>query len=777
MLPAMSATNGPFAGELSHGDGATKETLPEALAAALVAAQGRAYVLPVGEPAADEAVAREVFFRFDAGGVRYEGELAGTRPWRPEASSTAAALATLGRVGRCLARIHARELVHGDLHAEMLRVDDAGKVTLLVPAHASAPGAVLRARLHPGGAAATAVVFAAPEVAAAAEVTPAADVYGLAALAYLALTGYAPLGQVNLRAPGAPRPFAEMLDAALNQVPAMRPTMEVLAAALEREATAVEGEALPASAYRSLPSGRLPVPEAERPPELSPVLMLVLLVGGVCAFAGAVLLVVTGWDVVGAAGQVATLFGLAALSWGASLVAARLRLPVGVTVARGVAGLFATVAVAWAFALLDAAGRLGLLSALTVGAIAGGFVAGRRGAPLGGAVLLALGSQLLWAVGAQAIAMSGVGDGPGVLAALAAGVSAVTFALALYRRSGAFGVLAALDVAVFAGELGAWMSRGSVMGPPAYGLAVAAGYALLAGVCSWREAKAAAVPMALGAAVAAGGSALSGLWVLAYRWETHGLAGAAWPFVVAAAAAPLVRAPSPLKDAASFVAGAVVVFAPTIEALLREELGFTVGAVVVGAAVLAAAVWRPELRERDDARAEALLAGMFGVTAAPALRLFHGVVDVPGEWMRPGEAVRWALVAGVTGGLLALSYAATRRVSRARYRLLEVGALAAWFGLVTVQVLCAPREVGPAALALVTSAGLTALGATTRRAAVMLVAAAALAVHLWVQYFVRLEDVLPLSVRLVGFGVGLLVGGVLYEQQVRHRLSRLKEWG
>ena len=117
------------------------------------------------------------------------------------------------------------------------------------------------------------------------------------------------------------------------------------------------------------------------------------------------------------------------------------------------------------------------------------------------------------------------------------------------------------------------------------------------------------------------------------------------------------------------------------------------------------------------------------------------------------------------------------RVSRARYRLLEIGALVQLYGLLTLQVLAAQHETAPAALALGSSAGLLALGAATRRAAVLLVSAAALIVNLWVQYFVRLVGVFPLSVRLVGFGVGLLVGGVLYEQQVKQRLSRLKDWG
>ena len=42
--------------------------------------------------------------------------------------------------------------VHGDLRAEMILLGEGGAVTLLVPAFASAPGALLRARLNPGGA-------------------------------------------------------------------------------------------------------------------------------------------------------------------------------------------------------------------------------------------------------------------------------------------------------------------------------------------------------------------------------------------------------------------------------------------------------------------------------------------------------------------------------------------------------------------------------------------------------------------------------------------------
>ena len=158
-------------------------------------------------------------------------------------------------------------------------------------------------------------------------------------------------------------------------------------------------------------------------------LMLVLIFGGFCAFVGAVLLVVAGWDVVGEYGRVAILAGLSTLSWGVGALAAKRRLDTGATVGRGLAFVFGAVALAYTFSLLHEPGRLALLVALTAATLAGGVAVGRRGAPLGGAALLALGSQLIWAVGAQCIHMSDRYASAGVVAALAAAVSAPTFAL------------------------------------------------------------------------------------------------------------------------------------------------------------------------------------------------------------------------------------------------------------------------------------------------------------------------------------------------------------
>ena len=86
------------------------------------------------------------------------------------------------------------------------------------------------------------------------------------------------------------------------------------------------------------------------------------------------------------------------------------------------------------------------------------------------------------------------------------------------------------------------------------------------------------------------------------------------------------------------------------------------------------------------------------------------------------------------------------------------------------------RDAAVAAAVLGAATLATIVGGLTRRAAVMIVGATALLVNGWIQYFVRLADLLPLSVRLVGFGVGLLLGGVTYEQSLRHRATALRTW-
>lgn len=765
--------NTPFGGTVRHEGSATREALPPALASALAAAFTRAH--PAAEGLSDDD-ARVVSFDLDGGDITYAADLSSASPWEAAGLPHGEALGQLARVGRTLAALHARGVVHGDVRPELLAVDWKKRVALLTPARASAPGAVLRARLHPGGAGPGAVAWASPEVIAGADATPASDVYGLAAVAYATLTGAAPAGQVNLQhhAAGRHGDLARAIAAALDASPAARPAMDALAAALDRAAAVAAAGADAAGApYR----GAAPTDGPAAPParETSPVLLLTLLGGGLITFVGAVMLVSIGWEVAGALGRVALLAAMSAGAWGLGAVARRYDVEVGVVVARAASGIFATVAVAFAFSQLDEPGRLALLCGLTVAAFAGGAVVERRGAPVGGAVLVGLGTQLLWAVGAQVIHMGDGLHGDGPVALLAGVVAAVTCGVALHRRSTALTAVAALDAAAFAAALGAYLHTGSVMGPPGYALAVAAGYAVLAAAAARRGPDTIAWPFALAAGVASLASAALGVDVMGDRADAYRTVGALWPYGVALAAVPLARGATPLGLTARFVAGVLVVTAPTVEALVRETFFTTLVAAVMGAAVLGASLTAPWLRRGSDARPEWILAGLFGMLCTPDLRL-AGVI-ARREYAEGGDPARWwALVAAVAVGLVVTGRAVTGRVGRANHRLLEGAGALSLLGGLTLQVLSTREPAGPALAALGVSGALAAYGFAARRAVPLLAGAGAFVVHAWVQYFVRLADVLPTSIRLVGFGVGLLAGGVLYEQQLRPRAAALRDW-
>lgn len=58
----------------------------------------------------------------------------------------------------------------------------------------------------------------------------------------------------------------------------------------------------------------------------------------------------------------------------------------------------------------------------------------------------------------------------------------------------------------------------------------------------------------------------------------------------------------------------------------------------------------------------------------------------------------------------------------------------------------------------------------------MALASGALLLDLWIQYFQKLRETFPTAVLVIGFGIGLLVAGVIYERKIRHVLPKLKEW-
>jgi len=769
--------NSPFGGTVRADGPVTREALPPPLAAALAAAFAQAH--PPVEGLSDDD-ARVVFFALEGDDVTYAADLSAASPWSTAALPHAEALGLLARVARTLSALHGRALVHGDIRPELVVVDAQRRVALLTPSRASSPGALLRARLHPGGEGPATVAFASPEVIAGAEVTAASDVYSLAAITYATLTGTAPVGQVNLQhyASGPQGDLARTVAAALDQTPARRPTMAALAAEIERASTrAAQGDASQGAPYRSGAGAIGGAPDGAGPSkETSPVLILTLLVGGFITFLGAVMLVSIGWAVAGALGRGLLLAAMSAAAWGLGAVARHYKIDAGVVVARAVSGIFATVAIAFTFSQLDESGRLALLVGLTGAAFVGGGLVEQRGAPVGGAVLVGLGTQLLWAVGAQLIHMGSGFHGAGPPALLAGVVSAVTYVVALQRRATALSVIATLDLVVFAAALGEHLRTGTVMGPPSYALMVAGGYALLALGAARRAPESVAWPLALAAGGSAAASAALGVVVMDEHPEGYRLVGALWPYFVALLAVAASRATLPLASVGAFIAGAIVVVAPTAEAFARETLPMAVVAVLIGSAALAAALTAPGLRRESDARPEAILAALFGMLCAPDLRLAGIITRSEYADAAPYASLWWALVVATSLGLLATALGVTGRVSRANHRLVEVAGLAPLLGAVTQLVLTKTSPVGPALVALGCAAALAAYGFFARRAVVFLGAAAALVVHGWIQYFVRLADVFPLSIRLVGFGVGLLVAGVLYEQQLRPRVAILRDW-
>jgi hypothetical protein len=220
----------------------------------------------------------------------------------------------------------------------------------------------------------------------------------------------------------------------------------------------------------------------------------------------------------------------------------------------------------------------------------------------------------------------------------------------------------------------------------------------------------------------------------------------------------------------------IVLFAPTAAAFLRPELLFTALSALVGLAVLSATLGLPALRGARGPRVEGVLLGLFSVACATDLRLLVAIVGGAGFWNESPPSAYWWTSGAASGALLALSYGFARRVERDRCRPLELVALIPAFGLLTLQCLVDAGQSAFTALTLALGAGLVALGALSRHAVVLVVAGVSLLVNLWIVYFQRLHQVFPRSVLMIGFGVGLLMIGVLYEQLVHRRLAQLRAW-
>jgi hypothetical protein len=582
------------------------------------------------------------------------------------------------------------------------------------------------------------IAFAAPEVVTGYAATDASDVFALSAMAHEIITGRPPLGQLDFKeAAGSPfAPLAAVVERGLAANPAERPTAAKLAVAL-REATAVaHGFEIPrpAAPYRGAraapvtPAGPRPRSPAEasarkeQASSMSGILMILLATGALFVFTGALWLVVVTWST------------------------------------------------------LDGPGRFLLLVMLTLGVLGSGVLLGRKDYGKSGAALIVLGVELLWADGWYLLDVSSLVHSTGAWALLAGSMTALAFGLGGYLDSEVFSVLAALHYMAFAIFFGVYVHSDTITGPLLYLFGVAACAACLAGLGHrWRDHL--GTPFGVLAALALAGSAFAGVTLIAR--EDHRLFGTVWPYAMAAVAggcALMLRERSQVL--AALVTGLILATVPTIEALMRDNVPYLLTAVAIGFAVIAMAFTSSRLGREGGAQAPWVIVGLLGVVTGPSLQFLTKCWEKDGlDAFTSTEGVYLALVIGLAAALVALSYMlGGRATQKLNYRLLELAGLSMIFGPFTLQSIARCQDGFYPLVILVVGAACLVVGATTKRAMLVVYGAVALAVNLAIQYFAKLWDHFPAAMLVLGFGLALLAGGVFYERRLKHLLPGLREW-
>jgi hypothetical protein len=742
---------GPFGGELEEpGDaislepaspdvmralhqGAPREAAPElpaSLRVELVTFDARE------DPSAGSGHASKVCFLRAIGHATSLGALARLPSRRSDA------LDALGRVAAATAVLHAAETSHGELGLglETILVDEAGRVLVLTPRTRPAPGALLAAVLR-SGAPPSATAFAAPEVVTGYEAKGPSDVYAIAAMAHTVITGRPPLGQIDFGAARA-GPFAELapvVEAGLAANPAARPSAQALASALGEAAEIAHRleEPTQAGPYRAGPAAAAApavAPRAQSPAQaaaaradassMSGILTLLLVVGGLFVFTGAVWLVGVTWSA------------------------------------------------------LDGAGRFLLLLTLTSGILGAGVALGRKGYAGSGRAGLLLGVELLWADGAYLLDFAHRVDESGSWALLAAVMTLVAYVLAVVLDSALFGSFAVLHYAVFAASFGAYIHSGSPIGPATYALAVAGGAAVLAAIGESVRGARVGVPFAGFASLLVAVSALLGVALLpAADQRTF---ATVWPYAVAGLAA---LAAVGLRDTygllAAIATGTILSIFPTTEALLRSDtLAYLLGAVAIGFAIVVAAFTWPRIAREPGAQAAWVLVGLASAVTGPSLLFLVKCWDKDGlDALASPNGVYLGLVLVVSAALVGLSYLLGKRATlKLNYRFVELAGLLMLFGTFTLQSLARSKDSFYPLVILGVGTACVVVGATTKRATLVLLASGALLLNLSIQYFAKLWDVFPASLLVLVFGLALLAGGVLYERRLKHLLPGLREW-
>ncbi|MBI3722659.1 hypothetical protein HY251_01695 [bacterium] len=710
--------------------------------------------------------------------LEYQGDLRGLLPLEADerADDVSGTLRVLARALSYIEELHSTGRPHGDLRPD--QVFRGERIVVTFPARVPDAAALLRARIVAGAPLAE-TAFVAPEILEGKQPTRESDAFSAAAIVHLALTGKRPHGayvshEAVLKRVSPWNTFADgsaltilfqAVRSALDSEPSARPTLTTLREALVA-VTAAEPAAAPPKeplaevalaakadepfkpAWGPVATGLTGIDEATKKRDTPIILGCLLAVGAVLILAGALWLVAVGWDVLGVSG------------------------------------------------------RFALLLLLAGGIGTAGAVLESRGYARSGFALVTLTTQLLWAVGGYVLDMNQSHEA-GPWAMNAGLITLATYGLAVRRDSILLALLGTIAATVSLVCLGGAIGSGSETGPAIWCFVCAAalaGLALLGKKLSGDRASGAP------AAVAALFLIVSAFLGLATYRHSHYFRGGPdentafshlWPYAIVAASAGAAHQLRNVGERgyailALGVASVLLAIVPTAEALmgggpLHVSLYMATG---IGTALIVAAFkWEPVARD-DARRALAMLVGLASVVAAPGFKALERLSNVDADqellqmlsFRTPDELLEkplfyFSYVVGTAFVLVGLGLVFARDAEKKwPYRLLEVAGLGLFFATVTVLALARYRELLYPATIFGLGALAIAIGAKERHLVLVGIPAAFLVLNAWIQYFAKLSDALPLGLLLIGFGIGLVAGGVLLERTIRPRIQELKTW-
>jgi len=260
---------------------------------------------------------------------------------------------------------------------------------------------------------------------------------------------------------------------------------------------------------------------------------------------------------------------------------------------------------------------------------------------------------------------------------------------------------------------------------------------------------------------------------------------AVWPYLVASVAAAfgITRSRGTLSRGVSIgLALLTCASAPTTQAFAHEgQHRYLVLASAVGAGLVLGALAWGRVTESRRLQTAFVIVGAMNLVLAPGVLCYRAFSHLDGDELRLGlesPLVLLGYVVATSVALVAVGTAPGPNVPRREpYRLLEVAGLLLF--LVVLSLLSIQRTDAYLYPAVLFPGAFVALcvGAWRRHLLLVVIPAGFLVPNLCLQYVAKLSGRFPFALLLIGFGVGTLAGGIIFELRVRPRLRQLRSWG